>query len=94
MTHIDVENLKALSKLSLTAQEEDVIPSQIEGILSYVDQLQSIDVSLVQEPKYSLTSDMLREDEVVVSDEQTMKLLFDNMPKKNGDHLQVPAVFE
>lgn len=91
MSDIDLKQLKALTKLSLTIEEEQIIPVQMESIVSYVDQLQEVKVASRHSHRQALTSDLLRPDEIRECDD--VSLLFANMPEREGNFLVVPEVF-
>ena len=93
MSDFNFENLKALSKLSLTKEEEVVLPSQIDSILEYVDQLQEAKVEMKHGSRQALLPTDLRSDEPQETDPVVRERLFENMPKSDGDYLEVPEVF-
>lgn len=93
MSEINLENIGALSKLSLTAEEQKAVPGQVESILKYVDQLQDAKVTVEHAHRHAVLSSDLREDVAVETTDETRARLFDNMPRKEGGYLEVPEVF-
>lgn len=57
----DVENLAELAKLELSSEEKEVMLSDMEGILGYVKQIESVDAGDIQ-TEYT-TYNVWREDE-------------------------------
>ncbi len=94
MSDLNLKNIEALSKLSLTKEEQKAIPDQIESILEYVDQLQEVDVKVEHTHRNTLTSSDLREDVAVETSPEVRERLFENMPRSEGGYLEVPEVFE
>ncbi|MBU0612086.1 Asp-tRNA(Asn)/Glu-tRNA(Gln) amidotransferase subunit GatC [Patescibacteria group bacterium] len=58
----DVEKLAELAKIELTNEEKEKLLSDMEGILGYVKQIQSVDITDT-EPEY-LNKNRWREDEL------------------------------
>ncbi|MAG12056.1 MAG: Asp-tRNA(Asn)/Glu-tRNA(Gln) amidotransferase GatCAB subunit C [Parcubacteria group bacterium] len=93
MSEINLENIKALSKLSLTKEEEKAIPEQIDSILAYVDKLQEVGAEIEHDHQNGLSSSDLREDVAVETSPEVRDRLFANMPRSEGGYLEVPEVF-
>lgn len=88
LTREDVLKLAQLSRLHLTDEEIERFQKEIEAILGYVEQLQSVDVSL--EPTYQVTGleNVTRPDKVVdygASPEDLLK----NAPATEEGHIKV-----
>ncbi|MFZ2072791.1 MAG: Asp-tRNA(Asn)/Glu-tRNA(Gln) amidotransferase subunit GatC, partial [Minisyncoccia bacterium] len=62
----DVEKLAELAKIELNNNEKERLLSDMEGILGYVKQIESVDVPDV-EPEY-LSKNVWREDKLVSSE--------------------------
>lgn len=85
----EVLNLAKLAKLQLTEDEVLKFTDEISSILTYIEQLNSVDVSDLK-PTNQVTglTNVMREDEIVdygVSNEE----LFKNVPSTKDGHIQV-----
>lgn len=96
MAHLskeDILKLAALCKLELTEDQITKFQSELEAILAYVEQLQSVDVDGL-EPTNQVTGiiNATRPDEVIeyASKEELLK----NLPQREGDLIKVNRVLE
>ncbi|AIG65756.1 Asp-tRNA(Asn)/Glu-tRNA(Gln) amidotransferase subunit GatC [Weissella tructae] len=89
----EVQNVAALSKLELTAEETDIMTDHLEKIFDVVFMLEGVDTTGVK-PTYSPTDLQmtLRADEAVNAG-QAEELLA-NAPERKGDYIKVPAILE
>ena len=91
--HINVRHIAGLARLRLTPEEESAYASQLDNILKYVDQLESVDVSGV--PEHTLEDsgcDFTRPD--FARQSQPMESALLNAPRRSGNQFQVPKVVE
>jgi aspartyl-tRNA(Asn)/glutamyl-tRNA(Gln) amidotransferase subunit C len=88
----DVRHLAQLSSLSLSDEEVEALRQDIDGILTYVEQLGELDTEGV-EPTYQVTDleNVWREDEVVESD-VTREQLLALAPEAANNQVKVPKV--
>jgi aspartyl-tRNA(Asn)/glutamyl-tRNA(Gln) amidotransferase subunit C len=95
--HIDNSVLKKLEKLShitINDDKKDEIIEQLSNIVSYVENLNEIDTSDVEESFSVLKgSTPLRED-VPSYDKFISKSILANAPQSNDDFFIVPAIIE
>jgi|GEM_PF-181610 len=97
MTHIsqkEIEHLADLARIELHEEEKKSLVSDLEGILSYFDELKEVDTDVII-PKTggSLTVNELRED--TNSDLRVEKdVAIKSFPDREGNLLKVPPVFE
>ena len=87
-----VRKIAALARLHIEPSEEERYASELDGILGYVAQLQSLDVSGI-EPTSQVTEGAkpaLRADEVCASD--TREEALQAAPERDGDYFKVPQV--
>lgn len=90
---INVRYVAGLARLTLTPEEESAYAGQLDRILHYVAQLESVDVSSV--PEHTLEDggcDFTRPDEARLSQPLEAALL--NAPRRANDQIQVPKVVE
>ena len=90
---INVRHIAGLARLTLTQEEETAYAVQLEGILKYVAQLESVDVSTV--PAHTLEEggcDFTRPD--IARSSQPVESALLNAPRRSGNQFQVPRVVE
>ena len=91
--HINVRYVAGLARLALTQEEEAAYAGQLDRILHYVAQLESVDVTGV--PEQTLEDggcDFSRPD--ISRPSQPMEAALLNAPRRFGDQFQVPKVVE
>jgi len=87
----DVEHIAKLAKLEFTDAEKEKFTHQMNQILEYMDQLNSLDTSNVEPLSHVIElSNVFRADEVKpgVTTEEALK----NAPEKNDKFFKVPKV--
>lgn len=89
----EVQNVAALSKLKLTAEETEIMTDHLEKIFDVVFMLEGVDTTGVK-PTYSPTDLQmtLRADEAVNAGQA--EALLANVPERKGDYIKVPAILE
>lgn len=89
-----VEDIAVLARLSLTEEETQKYAEQLSGILGYIEMLHEVDTSTVEETlQVTGLMDVVREDVVVVCEEETRKKLLAAFPERMGNLLKVQGVF-
>ncbi|MFK4303595.1 MULTISPECIES: Asp-tRNA(Asn)/Glu-tRNA(Gln) amidotransferase subunit GatC [unclassified Paenibacillus] len=89
----DVRHVAKLSRLNLTAVEEDTMTGQLNAILHYAEKLNELDTEEVKPTTHVLhVSNVMRDDEVreSLTHEQVMR----NAPEEEDGQFKVPAVLE
>ena len=88
----DVARLAALSNLSLDEEETKQLQIDLDNIVRYISELQTLDTGGV-EPTYQVTGleDIWRDDEVIEYDVSRSKLL-DGAPAVKDQQIKVPKV--
>ena len=90
---INVENVAFLARLALTEQEKKNMPSELNSIISFADQLSELDLDNIKALEHITgETNVLREDEP--SNNFSKKDLLANAPTKNEDYITVPRVVE
>jgi aspartyl-tRNA(Asn)/glutamyl-tRNA(Gln) amidotransferase subunit C len=97
MTHIsekEIEHLADLARIELHEEEKKTLVSDLEGILSYFDELKEVDTdAIISKTGGSLTVNELREDSnsnLRIEKDIAIK----SFPDREGNLLKVPPVFE
>lgn len=89
----EVRRIAALARLELTSEEEIRFAEQLSAILSYVEQLEALDVSGVEPMTHALAeAPTLREDAVLPS--LTPGEALANAPAREGTFFVVPRIIE
>ena len=91
---IKIDHVAKLARMNLTKQELEALEQDLPAIIAYVDKLQEVDTSKVEAREY-LTDlqNQFRADEVKM-DSKERENVINAFPKKTGEALDVPAVFE
>ncbi|MBG7610583.1 MAG: Asp-tRNA(Asn)/Glu-tRNA(Gln) amidotransferase subunit GatC [Anaerolineae bacterium] len=93
LTSQQIEDIAALARLELTAEEKESYREQLSAILTYFDQLQQIDTEHVAViSQLNMTDYVLRNDEPQASLEKAK--LFKNSPSIEKEQFKTPAVFK
>ncbi len=95
MSKIDVDEVRriaALAKIAVTDAEAEKLAKELDSILGYVRQLESVDTAGL-ESTYQVTglTNVTRKDEIIdygTSREDLLK----NAPRKQGGQIEVPKV--
>ncbi len=89
----DIQHIANLARLELTEKELKTYGSQLSDILSYIDQLQEVDVSGV-EPTAQVTGleNVFREDEVKEWDEREAQVALEQAPEMEKRQVKVKRV--
>ena len=87
-----VHQVAALSRLEVDPSEEPRLVKELTSILSYVEQLQGIDVSGIEPTSQVGAGEKtpLREDQVLPCDVRDEALA--SAPDRDGDYFRVPRV--
>jgi aspartyl-tRNA(Asn)/glutamyl-tRNA(Gln) amidotransferase subunit C len=91
----EVRRIAALARLELSAEEERTLGEQLSAILSYVAQLEELDVSAVEPMTHALAAGEappLRDDDVEPSLAPERALA--NAPEREGTCFKVPRIIE
>lgn len=88
----DVKYVAALSKIAVTDEEAQKLQKELDAILGYVKQLDSVDVEGYS-PTYQVTDlkNVMREDELV-NYGVTQAELLKNAPAQQDNQIKVPKV--
>lgn len=93
ITESDIQNVASLSRLKIRPHESEKIISQLNEILTYVENLNSIDTTNIEPTTYALPmQNVFREDKVKPSLERELAL--SNAPQQEDGYFKVPRVLE
>ncbi len=91
-SHDDVRGLARLARIGLTDAEVTQFAGELSAIVAYVDRLQEVDVSSIDDRPVFLEAQSSRRD-VSKHDVDTRERLIQQFPDRLGEALRVPAVF-
>lgn len=92
-TQFDIRYVAHLARITLTAEEEQILGAQLGQILGYVEKLQELDVSRVEPTAHAMPlTNVTRPDEVrpSLSHEDALR----NAPAQANDLFLVPKIVE
>jgi len=91
----DVVKLADLARLNLTEEEIEDYRLKLVSIVDYVATLHKVNTNQVSEMAHAAgLVNVFREDEVTGSSQEQKERLINNFPRREGDLLEVPGVFE
>lgn len=91
----DVDKVAKLARLDLTDEERAQLEEQLPSIVAYISKLHEVDTSDVVAKEYLTDQkNIFREDVEDRCDPSVRKRAIDLFPKKTGNALEVPGVFE
>ena len=92
------EQVLHIAKLSRLSLDENLLADyqdQLGSVLNYVQKLQKLDTSEVPEMAHAVgLSNVFREDVVEGCEPSVREAILDNFPRREGDLLEVQAVFD
>lgn len=93
ITETDIQHVANLSRLKIRPDESARILSQLNDILTYIENLNSIDTENIEPTTYALPmQNVFRADKVKPSLERELAL--SNAPLKEDGYFKVPRVLE
>lgn len=93
-TQDQVRHVAKLARLHLTDEEVVTYQQQLSGIFGYIEKLQEVDISSVENAKHASRDEMtLRKDEVDMPDDAE-KLLAVTKQEITGWHIAIPAIMK
>ena len=91
LTNADVEKVALLARLQLTADEVEMLTTQLGQVLEYIQQLEEIDTDGVEPLAHALDlQNVFAEDHLVASLPRAEALA--SAPKADDEYFLVPAV--
>jgi len=95
LTTKEIEQITTLARLELSEKEKKMYAEQLSVVLDYIEMLNEVNADGVEETcQVTGLMDVVREDKVVGSSEETKEKLIGNFPDKVGRLLKVKAVFD
>jgi aspartyl-tRNA(Asn)/glutamyl-tRNA(Gln) amidotransferase subunit C len=95
LTPEEVAKIAHLARIGFSEEEMNRVGKDLTGILAFVDQLQRIDTTGVQEAASPrVDANAFRADEASSCSEDVVSLISQNFPESQQGLLRAPAVFE
>lgn len=91
VTENDIKKLAGLSRLELTDKEQDSFAKEIEAILGYVGNINTLTSSGEIKPNYD-TQNVFREDEVIHAKAEFTQDLISNAPESENNLVKVKKI--
>lgn len=88
----DIEHLATLARLQLSSEEVERLTHEIGSILAYVDRLQAVDTSSVEDGP-AFFEHLPPDRDIVSQDASVAERVIQQFPDRVGNLLRVPAVF-
>jgi aspartyl-tRNA(Asn)/glutamyl-tRNA(Gln) amidotransferase subunit C len=89
----DVEHVAKLARLELNEEEKQVFTEQLNNILKYAEQLNSLDTDGIEPTSHVMPLlNVMREDKNHTS--LPLEKVFQNAPEEEESQFKVPAVLE
>ena len=93
VTEQDIQTVASLSRLKIRPEESATVIDNLNKILTYVENLNSIDTTNIEPTTYALPmQNVFRKDEVKPSLDRNLAL--SNAPLKEDGYFKVPRVLE
>ena len=88
----ELEHLALLSRIKLTDDDKKSLLKEFDSILSYIDQLKKVKVSVTAENRVGAVKNITRPDEAVTVSKEDRERLLAEAPDKEGDFIAVPKI--
>jgi aspartyl-tRNA(Asn)/glutamyl-tRNA(Gln) amidotransferase subunit C len=93
ITKAEVEHVARLARLDLDEDAKERMRSQLDSILTYIDQLRELDTEPVPPTSHAIPMvNVMREDEVRPS--SPLEAMLANAPERDGDLFRIPKIIE
>ncbi len=93
VTIADVEHVARLARLAFTDEEKETLVHQLNSILEYMDQLNSLDTDAVEPLSHVISYGTVMRDDIVKPGVSRGEAL-QNAPASTGEFFKVPKVID
>lgn len=90
ITPEDIKHLASLARIEVTDKEAEDLTKEVDSILGYVGQIQSVSGDIEQ--KIPELHNVMREDLVTNKPKEYTENLLKNAPSREGDYLKVKKI--
>ncbi len=92
ITITELEKLATLARIKLTDEDKKSLVTEFDSILSYVDQLKKVEVSLDAEGRVGAVKNVMRPDVVENTSAVDREALLNEAPDREGDFIAVKKI--
>lgn len=89
-----LDKLAKLSSIKISKEQKESLKGEFSDILTFIDNLNSIDVSGVEASYTTLKGGTPLREDIVQKDEEFVSTLFRNAPKSENGYFVVPKILE
>lgn len=90
----DLEHLAKLARIKLTEDDKKSLIKEFDSILTYVDQLKKVEVSLDAEGRVGAVKNVMRGDVLHPGDSEEREMLLNEAPHRVDDFIAVKKIIE
>ena len=90
----ELEHLANLARISLTEDDKKSLIKEFDSILSYVDQLKKVEVSMDAESRVGAVKNVMRPDSVYPINDTQRENLLNESPDRVDDFIAVKKIIE
>lgn len=94
VTPSEIDNLAKLARIKLSEKDKESLVKEFDSILTYVDQLKKVKVSLDTEGRVGAVKNITRSDDVISTSPEDREGLLDEAPDREGDFIAVKKMIE
>ena len=93
LTKEEVIKIAKLARIALSEAEVEKFQKELSTVLEYVDELQQVDISGLEEiSQITGLVNVQRDDKVVETDQETREAIFKNAPEMKDGYYKVKAI--
>ncbi len=92
MNKEEILKLAELARINITEEEADGYKKDFEGILNYLNSIQSVDIEFSQFYETNLTKNSMRDDDKIYDSGSFTDVLLAEAPEIDGDYFKVKKV--
>jgi aspartyl/glutamyl-tRNA(Asn/Gln) amidotransferase C subunit len=90
----EFEHLANLARIHLDEKDKSSLIKEFDSILTYIDALKKVSVSMDAEGRVGAVKNIMRDDVAISVDENARKALIDEAPDNVGDFIAVKKIIE
>ncbi len=94
ITLAEIDNLANLARIKLSPADKESLIKEFDSILSYVDQLKKVDVSMDSDGRVGAVKNVTRPDIVESVSQFDRESLLNEAPDREGDFIAVKKMIE
>jgi len=92
ITKEDIHKIVKLARISMTEEEETDLTKEVDGILTFVDEIQKAKIDLESKIDTNILHNVLRDDVSEHVGNEYTEVLLDSAPKTEGGYIKVKKI--